>query len=222
MVSELRWAVYGRLEQQRRFALMTFDHVHGLSLRFHLARRSGRLWQVMSNGLFGYRMVLFNGLLTVLPLVVELVLVGAVLVHFDTPVFVIALALTTLLYVASFVVGVERQRAHQRRANDAYVDDFARVANSYFNYETIKYFSGEDFVRSELDRALAGGADGFSRFYVIRTFTGLIQAACLAIGLAAVAVTAAQATTTGTMSLGDFVLVNTYMLQLWRPLVEER
>jgi ATP-binding cassette, subfamily B, heavy metal transporter len=220
VVSELRWAVYGRFEQQlqRQLALMTFDHVHALSLRFHLARRSGGLQQVMSNGLFGYRMVLSHGLFTVLPLVVELVLIGAVLVHFDTPVFAVTLALTTLLYVASFVVGVERQRAHQRRANDAYVDAFARAADSYFNYETIKYFNGESLVRSDLDRALAGGADGFSRFYVIRTFTGLIQAACLAIGLAAVVVTAAQATTTGAMSLGDFVLVNTYMLQLWRPL----
>jgi ABC-type transport system involved in Fe-S cluster assembly fused permease/ATPase subunit len=219
-VAELRWFTYGRFEQsiQRQLALLLFDHIHRLSLRFHLGRRTGGLQQTVANGLLGYRLVLFHGLFVVLPLAVELALVGAVLVGFYSPIFLVIVLATAGLYVVSFVIGVERQRAPQREATNAYIDAFARSADSYLNYETIKYFGGEDHVRGQFDDALRRGVDGWSRFYVFRTLTGLAQAVWLALGLGGLAFFAARSVAGGSMTLGDFVLVNTYMLQLWRPL----
>jgi len=218
--AELRWAVYGRIEQrvQRFLTLALFDHVHALSLRFHLSRRTGGLQQVVSNGLLGYRLILFHGIFTVLPLILELATMAAVLVGFYSPVFLVLLLATAALYIASFVIGVARQRGYQRDATDAYVDAFARVADSYLNYETIKYFAGERALHDRLDDALTRGEDGWSAFYGVRTGTGLVQAVWLTLGLGVSVTLAAGWVVDGTMSLGDFVLVNAYLLQLGRPL----
>jgi len=127
-------------------------------------------------------------------------------------------ALTTALYIVSFVIGVERQRAALRETTSAYTEAFAKAADSYLNYETIKYFGGERHVRSLFDRSLTVGEAKGTLFYNIRSVTGLIQALCLTFGLGAIVVAAARAVAGGSMTLGDFVLVNAYMLQLIRPL----
>jgi len=219
-IGELRWFTYGRLERriQGQLLLLLFDHLHGLSLRFHLGRRTGGLQQIVGNGCLGYRLILFHGLFTVLPLGVELALIGGVLLGFYPPAFLAIVLATAALYVASFVIGVERQRAPQREANKAYIDAFARAADSYLNYETIKYFGAERRVRDAFAGEIGRGVDGWSHFYTLRTLVGLTQAVCLAAGLGAIVLLAARDAVSGAMTLGDFVLVNGYMLQLWRPL----
>jgi ABC-type transport system involved in Fe-S cluster assembly fused permease/ATPase subunit len=220
IVGELRWFLYGKVEQrvQRRLTLLLFDHVHALSLRFHLGRHTGGLQQTIGNGLMGYRLVLFNVLFIVIPLIFELALVGIVLGGFYAPVFVGIVALTTALYVVSFIIGVERQRTALRETTSAYTEAFAKAADSYLNYETIKYFGGESHVRGVFDRSLARGEAKGTLFYNIRSVTGLVQALFLTFGLGAVVVAAARAVASGSMTIGDFVLVNAYMLQLIRPL----
>ncbi len=220
VVGELRWFLYGKVEQrvQRRLTLLLFDHVHALSLCFHLGRHTGGLQQTIGNGLMGYRLVLFNALFVVVPLIFELALVGFVLGGFYDPLFVTIVAATTALYVVSFVIGVERQRTALRETTSAYTEAFAKAADSYLNYETIKYFGGERHVRSLFDRSLTVGEAKGTLFYNIRSVTGLIQALCLTLGLGAVVVAAARAVAGGSMTVGDFVLVNAYMLQLIRPL----
>jgi ABC-type transport system involved in Fe-S cluster assembly fused permease/ATPase subunit len=220
IVGELRWFLYGKVEQhvQRQLTLLLFDHVHALSLRFHLGRHTGGLQQTIGNGLMGYRLVLFNALFVVVPLIVELALVGIVLAGFYEPVFVGVVAVTTALYVVSFVIGVERQRTALRETTSAYTEAFAKAADSYLNYETIKYFGAESHVRGFFDRSLALGEAKGTLFYNIRSVTGLIQALILTCGLGAVVVAASRAVAGGSMTVGDFVLVNAYMLQLIRPL----
>jgi ATP-binding cassette subfamily B protein len=112
----------------------------------------------------------------------------------------------------------QRQRGPQRAANAAYVDAFARAADSFINFETVKYFAGETTVRAHLDEALTRGEDGWSSFYKWRTATGLVQSVWLTLGFAALVALAAVRVVDGTMSIGDFVLVNAYMIQLARPL----
>jgi len=128
-VAELRWVAYGRRERriQGRLLLLLFDHLHGLSLRFHRSRKTGGLQQVGGNGLLGYRLIFFHGLFVVLPLALELALIGGVGLGFYPPAFLAIVLATTALYVLSFVFGAERQRAPQREANKAYIDAFARA-----------------------------------------------------------------------------------------------
>ncbi|WP_316173193.1 ATP-binding cassette domain-containing protein [Bradyrhizobium sp. SZCCHNRI2049] len=219
-VMELRWSAYGRLEQplQRLLSLMLFEHIHALPLRFHMERRTGGLQQIVSNGLMGYRLVLLHGLFFVLPFAVELLLVGVVLVRAYSPTYLAIVLATVIGYALSLIVGVERQRAPQSSATEAYIDAFARAADSYLNYETVKYFGAERAVQARFDEAISRGADGFSRFYFVRSITGIAQAVWLALGLAALAMLASRALLSGSIRVGDFVLVNSYMLQLWRPL----
>jgi ATP-binding cassette, subfamily B, heavy metal transporter len=219
-VVELRWLAYGRVEQslQRQIALLLFDHVHALSLSFHLRTRSGGLQWVITNGLAGYRLVFFNAVFIVLPLAIELVYIAGVLVFIFPPIFLAIMLGATVLYVLTLIFGVERQRAPQRAGIDASTDAFARCADSYVNYETVKYFSAERTVRSRIQEGFHNSVERWSEFYLFRTMTGLIQALWLAIGIGASVVIAARGVEAHTMTVGDFVLINAYLLQLWRPL----
>ena len=218
--AELRWNAYGRLEQriQRRLAIRLFDHIHELSLRFHVARRTGALQQVVGNGLLGYCLVFHNMMFVVVPLAFELAMVGGVLTDFYQWPFLTVFLLTAMLYIFTSIIGVERQRVPQREANAGYVDAFARATDSYLNYETIKYFGAERQIREQLDRSLIAAESGWSKYYLIRTVIGLVQSLWLMLGLAATVALAARGVRAGTLTVGDFVLVNAYMLQLTRPL----
>lgn len=218
--AELRWAVYGGLEQriQRRLAIRIFDHIHCLSLRFHLARRTGALQQIVGNGLLGYCLIFHNLMFVIIPLMLELLLVSSILVNFYQWPFLLTFLVTAVLYISSSIAGIKHQQISQRAANTANVDAFARATESYINFETIKYFGIEHKIREEFDGALLRAESGWSRFYWARSAIGLIQSLWLTIGLAATVTLAASGVMAGTMTMGDFVLVNAYILQLMRPL----
>ncbi len=218
--SELRWRVYGRIEQRlrRRLALRIFDHVHALSLRFHLERRTGALQQVVGNGLLGYCLILQNALYVVVPLVFEILLMAGVVTALGKPVFLAILVATAVLYLAVTVKGVDRQQVAQREASAAQVEAAGVIADSYLNYETIKYFGCEPVIRERLDQTLKRGEDGWIRYYGRRATTGLTQIVFLVTALSATLVLAAFDMTKGAMTVGDFVLVVSYLLQLLRPL----
>ncbi len=218
--SELRWRIYGRIEQRitRQLALRIFDHVHTLSLRFHLERKTGALQQVVGNGLLGYCLLLQNALYVVIPLVFELVLMGCVIIALGKPVFVYILIVTALLYIAVTIQGINRQRVPQREAALAQVEAAGVVADSYLNYETIKYFGCEQLIRDRLNQSLKRSEDGWIRYYGRRTTTGLAQTLCLLLALSATLVLATFDVAEGAMTVGGFVLVVSYLLQLLRPL----
>jgi ATP-binding cassette, subfamily B, heavy metal transporter len=217
---ELRWRFYGRIEQRmrRRLALELFDHVHGLSLRFHLERRTGALQQIVGNGLLGYCLVLQNALYVVIPLAFELLLFGVVITALGKPGFLAILMITAVLYIAATIRGIEKQRVLQREATSAQIEAAAVTTDSYLNYETIKYFNGENLVRHRLDQFLERSEHGWTRYYDRRTITGLTQTLCLILGLSFTIVFAVLDLSQGAMTVGGFVLVISYFLQLMRPL----
>jgi ATP-binding cassette subfamily B protein len=218
--TELRWRFYGQIEQrmQRRLALGLFDHVHGLSLRFHLERRTGALQQIVGNGLLGYCLVLQNALYVVIPLVFELLLFGGVITVLGKPGFLAILMVTAVLYIVATIKGIEKQRVLQREAASAQIDAAAVATDSYLNYETIKYFNSENLVRQRLDQFLERSEHGWIKYYNRRTITGLTQTLCLALGLSFTIVLAVLDLSHGSITVGGFVLFVSYFLQLMRPL----
>ena len=217
---ELRWRFYGRIEQgmRRHLALGLFDHVHGLSLRFHLERRTGALQQIVGNGLLGYCLVLQNALYVVIPLIFELLLFGGVIMVLGKPGVLAIFMATTVLYIIATIGGIKKQSVLQREAAAAQIDAAAVATDSYLNYETIKYFNSENLVRQRLDQFLERSTQGWTRYYDRRTITGLTQTLCLALGLSGTVVLAVQDLSHGSMTVGGFVLVVSYFLQLMRPL----
>ena len=203
---------------QRRLALQLFDHVHGLSLRFHLERRIGALQQMVGNGLLGYCLILQNSLYVMIPLVFELVLTGGVIIALGKPVFLAILMVTAVLYIAATIRGIEKQRVLQREAAAAQIESAAVAADSYINYETIKYFDSESTVRDRLDQSLQRSEHGWTRYYDRRTITGLSQTLCLTLGLSSTLVFAVLDLSKGSITVGGFVLVVSYFLQIMRPL----
>jgi ATP-binding cassette subfamily B protein len=218
--AELRWVTYGGFEQrvQRRLILLLYDHVHELSLRFHLERRTGGLQQIIFNGLLGYRFIVFNFLLVIMPLVASVVLIAGILATFYPWPFALIMIAMCILYIATLLFGVGRQRELQRTGNLAFEEAYAQTTDSYLNYETIKLFGAEAVVRRRLNGSLSQGQNSFVRFYVLRTFTGLVQSVWLITWLAVTVALAAHYYVQGVMTVGDFVLVNAYTLQLWVPL----
>lgn len=218
--SELRWRVYGRTEQRvnRRLALRLFDHVHGLSLRFHLERHTGSLQRTVGNDMLGYCIVLQNALYVVIPLALDLLLGGVVIWTLLRPIYVVILFVVTALYILATTRGVERNQSHQRKAAAAEVEASGLATDSYLNYETMKYFDCSGQIRRRFDESLERCQRNWTSYYDGRTALGLLQAFCLTIGLAAIVVFALLDLSHGTLTVGGFVLIISYYLQITRPL----
>jgi len=173
---------------------------------------------VVGNGLLGYCLVLQDVLYIIIPLIFELVLMAVVVIALGQPVFVGILTATAVLYIAATIHGINRQREPQQAAAGAQVEAAGVVTDSYLNYETIKYFGGEQAMRSRLDESLKRSEEGWIRYYERRTATGLAQALCVLLALTATLFIAASDLTKGALTVGGFVLVVSYLMQLLRPL----
>jgi ATP-binding cassette subfamily B protein len=220
VLNELRWFLYGPIEQRvrRRLALRSLEHLHGLSLGFHLGRRTGQISRVLDNGLSGIRELLFDTVFLILPLMCEIVFVGAVLLLRLNPVFALILLVTILVYAVVLVVGSEWLRAHQRRAVVEGAAAHGRAVDSLLNYETVKYFGNERHVAERYDESLALVERLTVKALSLRTLTGVILVSTLAAGMAAILLLAAGRVAQGAMTVGELVLVNVYLLQLTRPM----
>jgi ATP-binding cassette, subfamily B, heavy metal transporter len=218
--NELRWALYGPIEHRlrRRMGLSVFRHIHELSLGFHLGRRTGQVSRVLENGLRGVRELLFDLVFVILPLLAEIAFISAVLAFRFPPGFA-ALALGILvLYAVCLVIGSEWLRQHQRRAVVEGAEAQGTAVDSLLNYETVKYFGNEEHVARRYDQALARVEKLGVRALRWRSLTGLLQASILGAGLLLMVSMAGGRVADGTLGVGDLVLVNTYLLQLIRPL----
>ncbi len=151
--NEMRWGLYGRIEQRirRRVGLVVFRHLHDLSLRFHLARRTGVLSQVMDNGTRAIEDLMFDCVFLILPLLAEIIIVTNVLLFRYEGVFTVVILSTLLLYVTALIIGSEWLRKHQRRAVVVGAQAHGRAVDSLLNYETIKFSGSEDLVAERYD-----------------------------------------------------------------------
>jgi ATP-binding cassette subfamily B protein len=216
---EARWLTYGRADQrlQRRLNLRLFEHVMKLPLSFHLDRKTGALAQTLNNGLIGCRLVIQHLVFSVLPVFIEVAMMTSILIFLDQPVFLAIIGAALLFYTLAFTAGAVRIGRAARGASAAHIDANAVLTDSILNYETVKCFNAEAAIQEHFDAALVRTESQWKRFYVHKLGNGLLVAAIFALSLGTSMVVAAGAVSRGSLSVGEFVLVHMYLLQLVRP-----
>ncbi len=202
----------------RRLAMLTFEHMHLLSLRFHLERKTGGLTRVLERGRNAIETIVRMLLLQLAPTIVELVLIVAVLLlHFDWR-YVAVIAATVICYMLFTWYATEWRINIRRRMNESDSDANAKAIDSLLNYETVIYFSAETREGQRYDRSMARYEDASVKAYVSLTVLNAGQAVIFTIGLTGAMALCAYGIERGTNTVGDFVMINAMMIQLYTPL----
>jgi len=218
--AELRDAVFAAVQQStvRKVALQTFKHLHRLSLRFHLDRQTGGLSRSIERGTAGIENVLRLAVFNIVPTLLEVVLVVGILWHLFDWRFALVTLVTVVLYIG-FTFGFTNWRVRFRRAmNETDSDAQTKAVDSLLNFETVKYFGNEAHEAKRFDEARARYERAAVKSQVTLNMLNLGQAFIIAIGLGWVMLMAADGVQAGKMTVGQFVLVNTYLMQLYQPL----
>ena len=219
-MGEVRDLLFGRVTERamRRMALQVFEHLHRLSLEFHLNRQTGALQRDIERGTNGIGFLLRFMIFNIIPTFLELFLVIGLLLANYPPVFAIITTVAVVAYVAYSVVVTEWRTRYVREANRLDSTTHARALDSLLNYETVKYFTAEQREAGAYDESLAQweNARRMNRFSLFSLNSG--QALIISLAMAAMLLFAAYYVLTGEMTLGDFTLVNAFMFQLFLPL----
>ncbi len=217
---QLRDAFFARVGQRalRRLALETFNHIHALSMRYHITRRTGGLSRIIERGVKGVEFLLRFMLFSIGPLILELVLVCVVLAWVFDLRYLGVLVVTIAFYVwFTFAVTEWRVRI-RKQMNDSDTDANQKAIDSLLNFETVKYFGAERREAERYDSAMAGYEDAAIRTNYSLGFLNFGQSVLITGGLVAVMVMAALGVQNGSLTVGDFVMVNAYMIQITVPL----
>jgi len=220
LFQELRQIVFARVlaRTSRNITLRVFEHLHSLSLRFHLDRRTGGVARDVERGMSATADLLDWTIYTILPTLLEVTLVCTILiVRFDWTFAVITLG-TLAAYIAFTFSITEWRMRYYRAANAADTEANERAVDSLLNYETVKYFGAEEHEFSRYDRSLVKHEEATVRSLKTLAVLNVGQAAIIALGLTLLLWRAADGVVAGTMTLGDFVLVNAFLIQLAVPL----
>ena len=202
----------------RRLAYRTFVHMHELSLRFHLERKTGGLTRVLERGRNGIETIVRMVILQLSPTIIELALIVVVLMwQFDWR-YVAAIMVTIAVYMTYTYHATEWRIGIRRKMNDSDTDANIKAINSLLNYETVKYFSAEEREAARYDRAMARYEDASVHAYTSLAVLNAGQAVIFTVGLATVMVMCAFEIQAGSKTVGDFVLINAMMIQLYQPL----
>lgn len=203
---------------QRVVGLETFQHLHQLSLKFHLERQTGGLSRVIERGTHGIQFVLSFMAFNILPTIIEIALVTGILWYQFKPIFALVTVVTIVLYIA-FTLAVTNWRIKYRKTmNDRDNEASSKAVDSLLNYETVKYFGNEQHEYHRFDRALAGYEKAAVQSQLGLSLLNLGQGVIIGGGLVAVMYLAAVGVMERNMTVGDFVLVNTFLMQLYLPL----
>jgi ABC-type transport system involved in Fe-S cluster assembly fused permease/ATPase subunit len=217
---ELRDAIFVRVGQRalRALALETFTHIHRLSLRFHITRKTGGLSRIIERGVKGVDFLLRFMLFSIGPLILELTMVSVIFaVLFGWQYMVIVVA-TIALYVA-FTFKVTEMRVRMRREmNDQDTDANQKAVDSLLNFETVKYFNAEGLEARRYDGAMQRYEAAAVKTGLSLSFLNAGQSLIITSGLILVMVMAARGVQQGILTVGDFVMVNAYMIQITMPL----
>lgn len=217
---ELRGFVYARVERRvfRALSERVFDHLMRLPMRFHFSRRSGALHQALDNGLQGFQIVMHHLVFTVLPVIAELVTTIAVLSRLDLPVFLMLFFGALVCYAVAFRYGAAAVVKPAEAASSAAINATGVIVDNLMNVETIKQLAAEEVVRRKVSEALVQSENEWVTFYKRYAYNGVTVATIFALFLAATVGLASYEVQRGRMTIGEFVLVNTYMLQIVRPI----
>src|SRR4249920_1151684 len=220
VLTQWRDGIFARVAMHavRKLAYLTFVHMHELSLRFHLERKTGGLTRVLERGRSGIEVIVRMVILQLIPTIVEVGLLMAVLLwQFDWR-YVVVTAITVVIYMYYTWLATEWRIGIRRKMNDSDTDANTKAIDSLLNYETVKYFVAEEREAQRYDRTMARYEDASVRAYTSLAVLNAGQAAIFTIGLAAVMVMCAFEIKSGSKTVGDFVLINAMMIQLYQPL----
>jgi len=218
--TELRELVFAKATQgaARQIALETFEHLHGLSLRFHLERQTGGMTRDIERGVRGIESLISYSLYSVVPTLIEVALVlGILAVKFD--VWFAGITLTALVLYIIFTIGVTEWRTQYRRmANEFDSAAHTKAVDSLLNYETVKYFNNEGFESARYDKSLEALRRARLKAQTSLSVLNTGQQLIIAIALIGMLWRATQGVVDERMSLGDLVMINAFMIQLYIPL----
>ena len=220
MFAELRDMVFVRVAQRavRRVALNVFRHLHSLSLRFHLNRQTGGMTRDIERGSRGISTLLTFMLFSIIPVILEFLLVAAVLfARFDWR-FVAVTFGAVIAYIAFTISITEWRTAIRRRANELDSKANTRAVDSLLNYETVKYFNNEEFEATRYDANLVSYEAAAVKTEASLGLLNIGQSAIIAVAATTLMVLAAQGVAAKNLTLGDLVLVNALLIQLYIPL----
>ena len=218
--TELREFLFAKVTQRavRRIGLTVFRHLHALSLRFHLARQTGGLTRDVERGQRGISTLISFALFSILPTLVEITLVSAVLIARYDWTFMAITAVALALYML-FTIMITEWRTHFRRQmNELDSKANTRAIDSLLNYETVKYFGNEEWEARRYDESLQRWEHAAVKSQTSLSALNIGQSAIIAIAVALIMWRATVGVVAGTMTIGDLVLVNAFMIQLYIPL----
>jgi len=220
LFAELRDAIFTKVQARatRQIALQVFEHLHALSLRFHLDRQTGGLSRLIERGVRGITFVLDFMLFNILPTLLEILMVSVILWWMFDWSFTAVTLTTVAIYITFTLMFTDWRLQFRRRMNETDQQANTRAIDSLLNYETVKYFNNERHEARRYDASLARYEKAWSQSEVTLNGLNAGQQVIIAIGLSIIMLMAAYGVAAGRMSVGDFVLVNTYMIQMFIPL----
>ena len=217
---ELRNVLFTRVGQRalRQLALETFEHIHRLSLRYHITRKTGGLSRIIERGVKGVDFLLRFLLFSIFPLILQLLMIMAIFFWLFDIWYLVTVVVTISLYVW-FTFRVTEWRVTQRRImNQQDTDANQKAIDSLLNFETVKYFNAENLEARRYDSAMERYEEAAVKTNYSLAFLNFGQAFLITSGLVIVMVLAAIGVARGDLTVGDFVMVNAYMIQITMPL----
>src|SRR5580692_3548863 len=220
VLTQWRDGIFARVAMHavRKLAYLTFVHMHELSLRFHLERKTGGLTRVLERGRTGIEVIVRMVILQLVPTIVEVSLLMAVLLwKFDWR-YVLVILITVVIFMYFTYAATEWRIGIRRKMNDSDTEANTKAIDSLLNYETVKYFSAEEREASRYDRSMERYEQASVKAYTSLAVLNAGQAVIFTAGLTATMAMCALGVRSGHNTVGDFVMVNAMMIQLYQPL----
>ncbi|MEM9210597.1 MAG: ABC transporter ATP-binding protein/permease [Pseudomonadota bacterium] len=218
--NQLRDVIFAKVGQRalRLIALETFKHIHALSLRYHITRKTGGLSRIIERGVKGVEFLLRFLLFSIGPLILELMMIAAVLFFVFDVWYLAAVVVTISLYIWFTFAVTEWRVKIRKEMNDQDTNANQKAIDSLLNFETVKYFGAEEFEARRYDQSMAGYEVAALKTSYSLGFLNFGQSLLITAGLVVVMVMAALGVQNGDLTVGDFVMVNAYMIQITMPL----
>jgi ATP-binding cassette, subfamily B, heavy metal transporter len=220
VLGELRNAVFSKVQARagRRVALEVFGHLHALSMRFHMDRATGGLSRVIERGVRGIATSLNFLLFNIIPTIVEILFVSVILWWMFAASFALTMLGTILAYVAFTLIFTNWRLRFRRQMNQTDEEANTKAVDSLLNYETVKYFGNEAHESRRYDDSMTRYESAYVKSETTLNMLNAGQATIMAVGLTITMLLAGRGIADGSMSIGDLVMVNTYLIQLYQPL----
>jgi len=220
LFAQLRDVIFTVVSQNavRRLANRTFRHLHALSLRFHLERRTGGLNRVIERGISGVDTIMRMAVLNSIPTAVELILIAGLVAWYFGWLYVVVVFATVAAYVVFTFFASEKRIAIRRIMNDSDTEANSKAVDSLLNFETVKYFGNEELEARRFDASMARYEKAAIGTYTTLGILNSGQAAIFTVGMVVCMLLAARDVTLGVLTVGDFVMINAILIQLYMPL----